>query len=182
MRKLVTSARTGSPEGVVGPRARLRALVGAGILVLVGVVGMAVPAAAEPLVDPNTLQPPPPPGAECRLDGQWIICQTALEFTPVNEPIDIELPCGTMYWTGSDARSGIRWYNADDRKLVKRFVTRDTDSVVSLSPMGAAGGLGEHPVAAGALEGVDLELGLLVGGDAGMAEQRSHAVERRRTL
>jgi hypothetical protein len=42
---------------------------------------------------------------------------------------------------------------------------------------GAAGGLGEHPVAAGALEGVDLELGLLVGGgDAGIAEQMSHGV------
>ena len=47
---------------------------------------------------------------------------------------------------------------------------------------GAAGGLGEHPVAAG-LEGVDLELGLLVGGgDAGIAEQVSHAGNRRRTL
>jgi hypothetical protein len=41
---------------------------------------------------------------------------------------------------------------------------------------GAAGGLGQHPVAAGALEGVDLELGLLVGGgDAGIAEQVTHA-------
>jgi hypothetical protein len=39
----------------------------------------------------------------------------------------------------------------------------------------AAGGLGEHPIAAGALEGVDLELGLLVGGgDAGVAKQVSH--------
>jgi hypothetical protein len=48
---------------------------------------------------------------------------------------------------------------------------------------GAAGGLGEHPIAAGALEGVDLELGLLVGGgDAGVAEEVSHATERRRTL
>jgi hypothetical protein len=138
MRTLVKSARTASPEGVVGPRARLRALVGAGILALAGLVGMAAPAAAGPLVDPDTLQPPPPPGAECQLDGQWIICQTGLSFTPVNEPIlDIELPCGTMYWTGSDVRSGIRWYNADDRKLVKRFATRDTDSVVSLSPTGA---------------------------------------------
>ena len=37
---------------------------------------------------------------------------------------------------------------------------------------GAAGGLGEHPVAAGRVEGVDLELGLLVGGgDAGIAKQ-----------
>ena len=42
-----------------------------------------------------------------------------------------------MYWTGTDVRSGIRWYNADDRKLVKRFVTQDVDSVVSLSPSGA---------------------------------------------
>jgi hypothetical protein len=48
---------------------------------------------------------------------------------------------------------------------------------------GAAGGLGEDPVAAGALEGVDLELGLLVGGgDAGIAAQMPHAWERRTTL
>jgi hypothetical protein len=48
---------------------------------------------------------------------------------------------------------------------------------------GAAGGLGEHPIAAGVLEGVDLELGLLVGGgDAGVAEQVSHGGNRRRTL
>jgi hypothetical protein len=41
---------------------------------------------------------------------------------------------------------------------------------------GAAGGLGEHSIAAGGSEGVDLELGLLVGGgDAGIAEQMSHA-------
>jgi hypothetical protein len=41
---------------------------------------------------------------------------------------------------------------------------------------GAAGGFGEHPVAAGALEGVDLEVRLLVGGgDAGITEQVSHA-------
>ena len=46
--------------------------------------------------------------------------------------------------------------------------------------VGAAGGLGEDPVAAGVLEGVDLELGLLVGGgDAGVAEQMSHARNRR---
>jgi len=48
---------------------------------------------------------------------------------------------------------------------------------------GAAGGLGEHPVAAGPLEGVDLELGVLVGGgDAGIAEQMSHAGNRFTTV
>ena len=48
---------------------------------------------------------------------------------------------------------------------------------------GAAGGLGEHPVAAGGLQGVDLELGLLVGGgDAGIAKQMAHARDRLTTL
>ena len=48
---------------------------------------------------------------------------------------------------------------------------------------GAAGRVGEHPVAAGVLEGVDLELWLLVGGgDAGIAEQMSHAQDRLTTL
>src|SRR5512132_4357390 len=48
---------------------------------------------------------------------------------------------------------------------------------------GAASRLGEHPVAAGAFPGIGLELGLLVGGgDAGVAEQVSHAPERCRTL
>jgi hypothetical protein len=48
---------------------------------------------------------------------------------------------------------------------------------------GAAGGLGEHPIAAGVLEGVDLELWLLVGGgDPGVAEQMSHAADRLTTL
>jgi hypothetical protein len=42
---------------------------------------------------------------------------------------------------------------------------------------GAAGSLGEHPGAAGMLKGVDLEVGLLVGGgDAGVAEQMAHAM------
>jgi len=41
---------------------------------------------------------------------------------------------------------------------------------------GAAGGLGEHPVAAGRGKGVDLQVRLLVGGgDASVAEQMAHA-------
>jgi hypothetical protein len=48
---------------------------------------------------------------------------------------------------------------------------------------GAAGGLGEHPAAAGALQGVDLELRVLVGGgDAGIAKQMSYADDRLTTL
>ena len=135
MRKLVTSGKTAWPEGIVGPRARLRALVGATILALAGLVGMAVPAAAGPLVDPDTLQPPPPPGAECRLDGQWIICQTSFVEDLVNEPTGIVLPCGELYDTSHDVRSGIRFYNAEGL-LVKRFVTQASDGTFSLSPTG----------------------------------------------
>jgi hypothetical protein len=50
---------------------------------------------------------------------------------------------------------------------------------MTLAYRGAAGGLGEHPIAARRGEGVDLELWLLVGGgDAGVAEQAPHAPER----
>jgi hypothetical protein len=91
-------------------------------------------AAARGLVDPNTLIPVPPPGAECHGDGQWIICRTAVSFAPVNEP-GFELPCGTAYATGTDDRRGIRWYNSD-RRLAKRFVTQDVDIEWSLSPTG----------------------------------------------
>jgi hypothetical protein len=135
MRKLVTSARTASPEGVVGPRARLRALVGAGILALAGLVGMAMPAAAGPLVDPSTLTPPPPPGAECRVDGRWIICQTSLVIERVNEPTEVVLPCGQSYETSHDVRSGIRFYNSEGL-LVKRFATADVEGTWSLSTTG----------------------------------------------
>ena len=112
-----------------------RAITRVGILALAGLIWMAFPAAAGPVVDPSTLQPPPP-GAECRADGQSIICHTSLVLTPVNEPV-AELPCGTVYETSNDVRRGIRWYNSDG-KLVKRFVTQDLEGTWSLSPTGAS--------------------------------------------
>ena len=105
-----------------------RAITRVGILALAGLIWMAFPAAAGPVVDPSTLQPPPPPGAECRADGQSIICHTSLVLTPVNEPV-AELPCGTVYESSNDVRRGIRWYNSDG-KLVKRFVTQDLEGTM----------------------------------------------------
>jgi hypothetical protein len=87
-------------------------------------------------VDPNSLIPVPPAGADCSADGQWIICHTSLSFAPVNEPSGDVLPCGAVYQTGTDERRGIRWYNSD-RLLAKRFVTQDVDFTWSLSPTGA---------------------------------------------
>ena len=106
------------------------------LLTLAGLLGMAAPAAAGPVVDPSTLQPPPPPGADCRQDGAWIICHTGLQFTPVNAPA-FDLPCGTIYETAVDVRRGIRWYDSSTRRLVTRFVTQTFNGTWSLSPTGA---------------------------------------------
>jgi hypothetical protein len=94
------------------------------------------PAAAGPVVDPSTLQPEPPPGAVCRANGPWTICQTTFLVDVVNEPIVfLDLPCGTVYETIVDLREGIRWYL--DGKLVKRFVSQNAEGTWSLSPTGA---------------------------------------------
>jgi hypothetical protein len=128
--------RTASVRRTTLKRSRARTRVG--LLAVAGVMWMAGPAAAGPLVDPDTLQPPPPPGSECRLDGAWIICHTSLVFAPVNEPIlDFRLPCGTLYETASDVRRGIRWYDSSTGRLVTRFVTQDFEGTWSLSPTGA---------------------------------------------
>jgi hypothetical protein len=122
---------------VHGRRRKVRWHVVAGIAAsaAVALVWMSTPVSAGSLVDPSTLQPVPPPGAECRADGQQTICHTGLRFDLVNEPV-FDLPCGTIYETSVDIRSGIRWYDADG-KLTRRFVTQDLDGTWSLSPTGA---------------------------------------------
>ena len=92
------------------------------------------PASAGPLVDPDTLIPPPPPGSTCSATGNQVICQTSLDFTFVNEPV-FDIACGTVYETSTDTRVGIRWYNSD-RKLVRRHVRQDDAGTWSLSPAG----------------------------------------------
>lgn len=135
MHKLSTFGNVPWTNGIVRRRVRLRTLVGTAILVLIGLIGAAVPASAGPLVDPNTLQPVPP-NATCRDDGQQIICDTFLEESAVNEPIvDFGLPCGTIYETSYYRGDGTRWYV--DRLAVKRHVAASLDGSWSLSPTGA---------------------------------------------
>ncbi len=135
MRKLSTFGNAAWPDGAVGRRVRLRTLVGTGILAVTGFIGVAGPAAAGPLIDPDTLQPVPPNGT-CRDDGRQIICDTFLEEIAVNEPItDFDLPCGTIYETSYYRGDGTRWYV--DRLAVKRHVAASLDGTWSLSPTGA---------------------------------------------
>jgi hypothetical protein len=106
------------------------------IALILGLAGLAVPAGATAgsvIPDPSVLQPPPPPGAICRDDGTYTICQTTLNFTSLNDPI-FDLPCGTLYETSTDDRQGIRWYV--DGLLVKRRVVAHLRGTWSLSPTG----------------------------------------------
>ena len=103
-------------------------------LLLAGSVVAAAPSAfaGPPTVDPSTLQPVPPE-ATCRLDGRFVICQTAFHEPADAAPI-LELPCGTLYETVRDDREGIRWY--EDGLLVRRFVSRRMSGYWTLSPTG----------------------------------------------
>lgn len=107
------------------------------VLVLVsGTVGHTThTASAGAIVDPSTLQPPPP-NAVCREDGSQIICDTFVDEVAVNQPItDFDLPCGTIYETSHYHGDGTRWYV--DRLIVKRHVAASLEGTWTLSPTGA---------------------------------------------
>jgi len=98
-------------------------------------VASGVALAAPRTVEPDTLTPPPPPGAECKQTGNFLICQTFFDEEPlVNEPV-FELSCGTVYETSNIHREGIRWYSSEGL-LLRRFVTEDVQGTWSLSPTG----------------------------------------------
>ena len=103
---------------------------------LAGTLAVITPAASAdpPTVDPSTLQPPPPPDARCDPAGLYVIGHTVIDFSVEAGPVtDFGLPCGTVYFTATDVRHGLRLY--ENGLLVRRHVT-------------APGGLGIHqPVA-----------------------------------
>jgi hypothetical protein len=91
--------------------------------------------AGTPTVDPFTLQPAPPSGAVCRLDGRFVICHTELHQELESEPV-FDLLCGTVYETSRDDRKGIRWYS--NGLLVRRRVTAVLSGYWTLSATGGA--------------------------------------------
>src|SRR5215212_2332870 len=101
-------------------------------MVLAAITGGAALAAPNS-VDPDTLTPPPPPGAECKDTGNFVICHTFGGESWANQP-DFMLSCGMAYSTGSAHREGIRWYS--DGLLVRRSVKETGAGTISLSPTG----------------------------------------------
>jgi hypothetical protein len=139
------------------------AALAAAALTLVG------PAGAGEQIDPSVLQPPPPPGAVCRADGPYVICDTFLDATLENEPV-FDLPCGTVYETSADHRDGTRWYV--DNLLVKRRVVAHLTGTWSLSP------IGQGPTVA--LDGSwNWWIRLAVPGDESTGELTSHGTDLR---
>jgi hypothetical protein len=112
----------------------IRTLATVSVFALTAMIAVSAPAAAGPIVDPGTLTPPPFPGAVCRADGNWTICQTVFLEDVANEPA-FELPCGTVYQTSHDPRTGLRWYF--DGLLVRRQVFSVLEGMWSLSSTGA---------------------------------------------
>lgn len=112
---------------------RIRTLTMLGVFALTAIIAASMPAAAGPIVDPGTLTPVPPPGSQCRADGAWTICHTVFLEEFANEPA-FDLPCGTVYETRYDPRTGLRWYL--DGLLVKRQVFAHAQGTWSLSPSG----------------------------------------------
>lgn len=93
------------------------------------------PAFAGRPVDPSTLTPEPPPGAICSANGPTLVlCHTVFVEDLVNEPV-FALPCGQVYETSHDPRTGLRWY--EDALLVRRQVFSDFEGAWSLSPSGS---------------------------------------------
>jgi hypothetical protein len=104
-----------------------------GITAALTLVAAMVPAVrAGTAVDPDSLNPPPPPGASCEQTGpSTVICHTAISFPLEGEP-RFDIGCGTVYETSTDDRFGIRWYT--DGNLVKRIFRGALDGTWSLSP------------------------------------------------
>ena len=103
-------------------------------IILGGLLMLAtVPAAnAGTPVDPDTLTPPPPPGATCEAVGPTkVICHTAISFPAFGDPL-FDITCGTIYQTGTDDRVGIRWY--ENGLITRRFFRGELDGTWSLTP------------------------------------------------
>ena len=109
------------------------------LILIAGALAVIAPAASadRPTVDPTTLQPPPPPDARCDPTGRYVICHTVIDFSVEAEPVtDLGLPCGTIYFTATDVRHGLRFY--ENGLLVRRHVTAPggVSGFISLSPTG----------------------------------------------
>jgi hypothetical protein len=63
-----------------------RSLMVCVLALILAAMAAGVASAAPRTVDPDTLTPPPPPGAECKQTGNYIICHTFGDESWANQP------------------------------------------------------------------------------------------------
>ena len=108
----------------------------AAILAIASLVGASV-TSAHTLVDPTTLTPPLKPFRICFQDGPWVKCDTSNPATSYANQAnnDFDLPCGTIYESGTVTTHATRWYK--NLLLVERNAQEHIVGTWSLSPIGS---------------------------------------------
>src|SRR5438876_10649621 len=106
------------------------------IIAIASLVGASV-TSAHTLVDPTTLTPPVKPFRICYEDGPWVKCDTSTPTTSYANQAnpDFDLPCGTIYESGTVTTHSTRWYK--NLLLVERNDQEHIDGTCSLSPTGS---------------------------------------------
>ncbi|TMF40034.1 MAG: hypothetical protein E6I27_01400 [Chloroflexi bacterium] len=106
------------------------------IIAIASLVGASV-TSAHTLVDPTTLTPPLKPFRVCYQDGPWVKCDTSTPTTTYANQAntDFDLPCGTIYESGTVTTHATRWYK--NLLLVERNAQEHIAGTWSLSPTGS---------------------------------------------
>jgi hypothetical protein len=108
----------------------------AAIVAIASLVGASV-TSAHTLVDPTTLTPPLKAFRICYQDGPWVKCDTSTPTTSFANQAntDFDLPCGTIYESGTVTTHATRWYK--NLLLVERNAQEHIVGTWSLSPTGS---------------------------------------------
>ena len=109
----------------------------AAVLAIASLAGASV-TSAHTLVDPTTLTPPLKAFRICYQDGPWVKCDTStstISFTN-QANTDFDLPCGTIYESGTVTTHATRWYK--NLLLVERNAQEQIVGTWSLSPVGSS--------------------------------------------
>ncbi len=114
----------------------LRLLLVAVILAIASLMGASA-SSAHTLVDPTTLTPPLKPFRICNQDGPWVKCDTSTPTTSYANQAntDFDLPCGTIYESGTATTHATRWYK--NLLLVERNAQQHIVGTWSLSATGS---------------------------------------------
>jgi hypothetical protein len=114
-----------------------RRLLFVAVILAIASFGGASVASAHTLVDPTTLTPPLKPFRVCYQDGPWVKCDTSNPPTSYANQAntDFDLPCGTIYESGTVTSHATRWYK--NLLLVERNAQQHIAGTWSLSPTGS---------------------------------------------